>query len=223
MSRVASRLLAARRGRNSSQSQQNRRILSGRCMRISLNQGCFLISWEFNCPMSQASICSHLTPSDDSLFMSGKICFSNQCQYMPMTVRSHCCLLWVVNNWCQINSSVWGPLKIPYISIKACLKQHLWGIIWFQRCKEFLCSLIADLKSLVIYSAIILSTVCHWTLISPVEETQESLVNQPQERPLAVLLLHLKHSNSQQTQTPAQRRLLPPSMVICKVVICIWW
>ena len=39
MSRVASRLLAARRGRNSSQSQQYRRILSGRCMRIRLNAG----------------------------------------------------------------------------------------------------------------------------------------------------------------------------------------
>ena len=41
MSRVASRLLAARRGCNSSQSQQYRRILSGRCMRIRLKAICF--------------------------------------------------------------------------------------------------------------------------------------------------------------------------------------
>ena len=103
-----------------------------------LNQGCFMISWEFNCPMAQASFCSHLTPSDDGLFISGKIRCSNPFKYIPMAVHSHCCLLWVVNNWCQINSSVWGPLKIPKISIKACLKQHIWGIIWFQHKRIFM-------------------------------------------------------------------------------------
>ena len=34
--------------------------------------------------MAQASACSHLSPSDDRLLLSGKIRFSNPCKNMPM-------------------------------------------------------------------------------------------------------------------------------------------
>ena len=38
----------------------------------------------FYYPMAQVSACSHLSPGDDRLLISGKTRFSNACKYMPM-------------------------------------------------------------------------------------------------------------------------------------------
>ena len=48
-----------------------------------------LIDWlkilsRFNYPIAQASACTHLSPGDDCLLISGKLRFSNPCKYVPM-------------------------------------------------------------------------------------------------------------------------------------------
>ena len=45
----------------------------------------FWLAWleiiiRFNYPMAQVSACSHISPSDDRLLISSKICFSNPCK-----------------------------------------------------------------------------------------------------------------------------------------------
>ena len=39
-----------------------------------------------NYPMAQVPACSHPTPGDDRLLISGVICFSNPHKYMPTTL-----------------------------------------------------------------------------------------------------------------------------------------
>ena len=90
--------------------------------------------------MTQASDCSHLSPSDDRLFISVKMSFSNPCKYMPMSSTSREQTIGHVNNIPTMQLFTGIPKNTQSKSYMLSLTECVWD---FQN-NALTCTIVAD-------------------------------------------------------------------------------